>query len=133
MYGIVCDTHHKGAKEMSKEEETEEIIDNWKKQLRKGTLELAILAYIKKMNGKSYGYILIKTLNDVGIQTDGSTIYPLLRRLIKKGLIDAVEKEEDNKKYFKINDTGIRVLKELKEEWNDYYKIIEQLIENGGK
>ena len=118
---------------MSKKKESiEEIIDNWKKQLRKGTLELAILSYIKKEAGDSYGYSLIKTFNETGIETDGSTIYPLLRRLTKKGLIDITEKTEEQKKFFKITNTGNQVLNVLLEEWLTYYAKINYFIKNGG-
>ena len=119
---------------MSKKKESiEDMIENWKKQLRKGTLELAILSYIKKMAGDSYGYNLIKTFKETGIETDGSTIYPLLRRLTKKGLIESIEKPAEQKKYFKITKTGNQVLNELLEEWMTYYANINHFIKNGGK
>lgn len=119
--------------EMSKKKESiEEIIDNWKRQLRKGTLELAILSYIKKETGESYGYNLIKTFNETGIETDGSTIYPMLRRLTKKGLIEITEKPKEQKKYFKITNKGNQVLKDLLEEWSTYYANINHFIKNGG-
>ena len=121
---------------MSKKKETiDEIIENWKKQLRKGTLELAILSFIKKSDSDSYGYLLIKTFNDSGIATDGSTIYPLLRRLNKKGLIKVIKKKvetEKEKNYFKITEIGIKVLEELKSEWSTYFSNINHFIKNGG-
>ncbi len=118
---------------MSKKKESiEDIIDNWKKQLRKGSLELAILSHIKKEAGEAYGYILIKNFKEAGIETDGSTIYPLLRRLTNKGLIQTVEKSKEQKKHFKITNVGIQVLDELLEEWKTYYAKINHFIKNGG-
>ena len=117
-----------------KKESVDDLVENWTKQLRKGTLELAILSYIKKQDGKTYGYNLIKTLNDANIEIDGSTVYPILRRLEKKGLINHTwdTEKEQPKKYFKITETGNKALNELKREWSNYFAKIHEFIKNGG-
>lgn len=117
-----------------KNEPLDEFIENWKRQLRKGTLELAILSYIEKNDGQTYGYDLIKTLSDADIPIDGSTVYPILRRLENKKLINHTWNTEKDqpKKYFNVTKMGKQVLIELKNEWTSYFNKINQFIRNGG-
>ena len=60
-----------------KEESVENLVHNWIRQLRKGSLELAILSYIDRMNEQTYGYDIIKNLNQGGIDIEGNTVYPI--------------------------------------------------------
>jgi DNA-binding PadR family transcriptional regulator len=114
--------------------EKTEILENWKSQLRKGTIELAILSNIQKMNGKAYGYDIIKTLNDNGIDIEGNTVYPLLRRLEKTNKLiksEWITEDDQPKKYFKITELGFEVLVEIKNEWMDFIEKINHFL-NGG-
>ncbi len=116
---------------MSRKQETlEDLMQNWVKQLRKGTLELAILSFIENNSEKTYGYHLINNLKEGGIDTDGNTIYPILRRLEKKKLIESTWSTLDNqpKKMFKITEIGSKVLNELRDEWNDYNEKVNHFI-----
>src|SRR4030066_2455290 len=55
-------------------------------QLRKGILELAILGALSR--GRHYGYSLVKTISgDEDIDLTEGTIYPILGRLAKEGLV----------------------------------------------
>ena len=57
-------------------------IEEWKSQIRRGTLEFCILLLIS--HRPCYGYDLISRLEKWPILTaKESTIYPLLRRLLK--------------------------------------------------
>ena len=53
-------------------------------ELRRGTVVLACLALLEE---PKYGYALLETLNDAEVTVDGNTLYPLLRRLEKQGLL----------------------------------------------
>ena len=54
-------------------------IDDWRSQLKRGTLEFCILLMIQK--GECYGYEMISRLEKSPIlAAKESTIYPLLRR-----------------------------------------------------
>lgn len=106
------------------------MIQNWIKQLRKGTLELAILSFIEKNSENTYGYHLINNLKEGGIETDGNTVYPILRRLEKKNLIESTWTTLDNqpKKMFKIHEIGSNVLNELRREWANYNEKVNKFI-----
>lgn len=60
--------------------------EDWISQIKRGTLEYAILILIKKKD--RYGYDLIQTLEKYPmLQTKESTVYPLLRRLLKNNYL----------------------------------------------
>jgi PadR family transcriptional regulator PadR len=83
-------------------------VDKWEVQLRKGCLELAILASL--WNGRLYGLELLRLLEKESdlIITEG-TVYPLLSRLRAEGLLDAewVEAELGHpRKYYRLTASG---------------------------
>ena len=53
-------------------------------ELRRGTVVLACLVRLRTAD---YGYALLESLNGLGITVDANTLYPLLRRLEKQGLL----------------------------------------------
>ena len=60
-------------------------IDEWRSQIKRGTLDFAILLMISRK--EHYGYEIISALEQWPILTaKESTIYPLLRRLLKEEL-----------------------------------------------
>ncbi|MEU9624126.1 PadR family transcriptional regulator, partial [Streptomyces sp. NPDC048155] len=63
---------------------TDELVLSQAQELRRGTVVLACLALLEEPR---YGYALVETLGDAGIAVDGNTLYPLLRRLEKQGLL----------------------------------------------
>ncbi|MDB4611316.1 PadR family transcriptional regulator, partial [Akkermansiaceae bacterium] len=63
--------------------------DNWTVQLRKGILEFCVLSSIAGEE-ESYGYELVKKLvNAPGLDASEGSIYPLLSRMRKQGLIQS--------------------------------------------
>jgi PadR family transcriptional regulator len=85
-----------------------ETADKWEVQLRKGCLELAILASL--WGGRLYGLELLRVLEQESdlVITEG-TVYPLLSRLRAEGLLDAewVEAELGHpRKYYRLTSAG---------------------------
>ena len=105
-----------------------EIIKNLNLELRKGTLVIAVLSQLKD---KHYGYSLVETLNKKGLKIDQNTLYPLLRRLDKQGLLEATWEvvEPRPRKYYHLSDDGIEVLEELKNDFEDSYKTVKAMLE----
>jgi PadR family transcriptional regulator PadR len=84
--------------------------ENWETQIRKGWLELAILASL--WGGKLYGLDIIRRLQTHSdlLLAEG-TIYPILGRLKRDGLIDSkwVESEAGHpRKYYWLTSAGRR-------------------------
>jgi PadR family transcriptional regulator PadR len=93
-------------------------IENAKAQMRKGVLELCILAIIEEDEVYPSDIIARLKANDL-IVVEG-TLYPLLTRLKNDGLLDYSWRESNAgppRKYFKITDIGRQFLEALTSSW----------------
>lgn len=108
--------------------EKNEIIKNLHQELRKGTLVLGVLS---QLNNKHYGYSLVETLNQKNLTIDQNTLYPLLRRLDKQGLLESTWEvvEPRPRKYYQLSDLGKEVYQELKEAYYENYKVMSSILE----
>lgn len=91
-------------------------------QLKRGLLEVCVLAAIKSED--SYGYRIIKDMKPYAEMSE-STLYPILRRL-EAGELLTVRSVEHNgrlRKYYSITEKGLRRIEEFKEEWNEILSI----------
>jgi PadR family transcriptional regulator PadR len=88
-------------------------------QLRKGILELAILAALSQ--GRHYGYSLVRTISgSVDIDLTEGTIYPILGRLAKEGLVESEWVESSQgppRKYYRLTAKGQAAFRVLDEEF----------------
>lgn len=85
-------------------------------QLKRGLLELCVLAAIKDKD--CYGYQMIKDMKPYVIMSE-STLYPILRRLEEADLL-TVRGEAHNgrlRKYYRITPSGRARLAAFSEEW----------------
>ncbi len=80
-----------------------------------------------------YGYSLLGILQRAGIRVDGNTLYPLLRRLEKQGLLTSSWSTEDTRprKYYHISQSGELVGERLSVEWRDLNADLERLLGGG--
>ena len=106
----------------------------WDVQLRKGTLELVILAALKER--KLYGLELLGMLHcfETMAITEG-TLYPLMDRLKRDGVVDAnwhQEGESRPRKYYQLTRQGEDKLSDLTERWRKSVEDIEFLLKNPG-
>ena len=90
-------------------------------QLRKGTLEGCILKIISRE--AAYGYAIAVTLRESGFDdlTEG-TLYPLLLRLERKGLIAAEYRAGSggpSRKYYRLTPDGVQYLSEFAAAWQE--------------
>lgn len=98
-------------------------------QLKKGTLELCVLAALSQ--GDRYGYELVEIISRHIDITEG-TIYPLLRRCLNDGLFDSYLKESDQgppRKYYRLTPRGKAVYKDLRNEWESFSASMNHLLE----
>jgi DNA-binding PadR family transcriptional regulator len=96
--------------------ESDEQISNLRLELRRGLLVLAILS---QLDTARYGYRLIQRLAEQGMDIEEGTLYPLLRRLEKQGLLESEWEvgETRPRKYYRISATGRDVLNTLMADW----------------
>lgn len=105
-------------------------IDDWKSQIKRGTLEFCILLMIKQR--PSYGYEIISTLEKYPIlAAKENTIYPLLRRLLKEEYISSSWQESAEglppRKYYSITDKGLTYISAMSDEWDNLLHAIEEI------
>ena len=101
-------------------EYAEETKDRRITQLRKGILELAVMSLL--MHDRYYGYSLVRALTEQGsISLKEGTIYPMLARLERDGLVHAewIESEQGPpRKYYQITDAGRQLFRDLSAEFD---------------
>ena len=104
-------------------ENLESIKQNLSSELRRGTLLLMVLS---ALNERRYGYSLIQHLDEIGMTVDQNTLYPLLRRMEKQGLVDSewVVGESRPRRYYKINVQGKEIRTHLLSEWESINQIL---------
>jgi PadR family transcriptional regulator, regulatory protein PadR len=105
-------------------------LETWLEQLRRGTLDLAILLTVS--TGPRYGLAIIQHLEAFTdlVVTEG-TIYPILGRLTREGLLDAywVENEAPHpRKYYRLTRQGAKRLAHMKDEWESFVGKIDRLM-----
>jgi PadR family transcriptional regulator PadR len=95
-------------------------------ELRRGTVVLACLELLQR---PAYGYALLETLQECGLQVDANTLYPLLRRLEGQGLLEGEWNTEESRprKFYRCTSQGRAVLRGLRQEWADLVAAIDHL------
>jgi DNA-binding PadR family transcriptional regulator len=106
---------------------TNESLENGILELRRGVIVLAVLS---RLDQEQYGYSLIKSLAEAGLEIDQGTLYPLLRRLENQGLLQSAWRVETDRprRYYVMNDEGRLLLPRLKEEWIAIVSIMDKLL-----
>jgi len=104
-------------------------------ELRRGILVLAALSQLKE---EKYGYSLISSLAEKGLDIEQGTLYPLLRRLEEQGLLQSEWNVEGSRprRYYQISPVGSQTLQELTEDWRSLSAVMENLlagVTSGGK
>src|SRR3954465_7180795 len=111
------------------------FLANWTTQLRKGLLELCVLATLKSR--RMYGYDIVKRLSAVdGLVMGEGTIYPILSRFKKEGLVDTTLAEAPGgpaRKYYQLTARGRAVLTKMHDAWTEIRDGIDAVTAAGGK
>jgi len=109
-------------------------------QLLKGVLEGCALLIISEK--ETYGYEMVNRLRAAGFKDIiGGTVYPLLQKLEKNGLLSSIMKPSSDgpdRKYYQITPIGKAHYEAFKIQWalfsrnvDNVIKNHEELIENG--
>jgi PadR family transcriptional regulator, regulatory protein PadR len=99
-------------------------------QLLKGILDGCVLAVIEKE--PIYGYELSQKLQNSGLaDVSEGTIYPILLRLQKNGLIRGEMRPSEsgpNRKYYFLTEAGMEALETISEEWMQISEPVNELL-----
>jgi len=97
--------------------------------MRKGVLDLCILKALAA--GEWYGYALVKALVALpGVGVAEGSIYPLLARLRKQGLVTTRLEESSGgpaRKYYRLTPTGLALAEEMTSYFHDMTRGVESI------
>lgn len=110
-------------------------IKNWLTQIKKGYLDLCILTMVRQM-GQAYGFQLISTLEELEIPVKEGTLYPLLSRMTKDGLLKARWDTENvhghPRKFYSLTALGAKTLEAMHEEYLEMNRTLTMINHYGG-
>jgi PadR family transcriptional regulator PadR len=99
-------------------------------QWLRGVLDVCVLALLGRR--ESYGYELAQALDEAGFgQIQGGTLYPVLLRLQRTGLITAEWREGASgpaRKYYGLTETGEQALARLSADWSVFAGHVDAVI-----
>src|SRR6516165_9648192 len=107
-----------------------EASEKWESQLRKGCLELAILASLWEQ--RLYGLQILRVLeNNSNLVLAEGTVYPILGRLKEEGLLQSEWVEADAghpRKYYWLTAAGKQRVVSMGHFWNSFAANLNRLL-----
>lgn len=99
-------------------------------QLRRGALEYCVLALLRRR--PHYGFDIVRELSEAdGLLTSEGTIYPLLSRLRKDGLVTTSWQESDAgppRRYYALTQDGRTALDRFVEDWRRFRDAVDLVL-----
>ena len=104
--------------------------DDLTAQMRRGTLQYCVLAVLDE--SERYGFDLIRALGEVdGMLTSEGTIYPLLSRLRRDGLVESTWRESPSgppRRYYRLTEAGQKALDGFRGEWRRFRDAVDHFV-----
>jgi PadR family transcriptional regulator, regulatory protein PadR len=102
-------------------------------QLRRGALEYCVIALLCER--PRYGFDLVRELSEAeGLLTSEGTIYPLLSRLRKEGLVTTSWRESDSgppRRYYALTTDGRAALERFVQDWTRFRDGVDRVLGTG--
>ncbi|MDE8343661.1 MAG: PadR family transcriptional regulator [Acidocella sp.] len=98
-------------------------------QLKKGVLELCVLAVLSR--GEGYAYDIAARLADA-IDMGEGTIYPLMRRMQNEGLVETYLAESSSgppRKYYRLTEMGCNTFAAMKTAYHRFTHAVDVILE----
>ncbi len=99
-------------------------------QLRRGALEYCVIALLRE--SPRYGFDIVRELSEAdGLLTSEGTIYPLLSRLRKEGLVTTTWQESDTgppRRYYALTSDGRTALDRFVEDWRRFRDSVDRVL-----
>ena len=95
-------------------------VENAKSQMRKGMLEYCVMLLLR--HEACYAADIISRLKEANLIVVEGTLYPLLTRLKKEGMLSYEWQESTQgppRKYYVLTDEGKAILADLDAAWNE--------------
>lgn len=111
------------------------MTEPWITQMRKGLVELCVLAVLRE--GEGYGYGIVRRLQDVeGLALTEGTVYPVLGRLTREGLLRvrvASSQAGPRRRYYSLTAAGRQRLENMRIYWRALSGAVEQILATKGR
>jgi len=104
------------------------VTDSVQVQLRKGVLEMCVLALLSRADGYAYD-IASRLAEDIGMGE--GTIYPLMRRMQGDGLVKTYLEESasgPSRKYYQLTKAGRTALAAQSAEWMSFAESVSNIL-----
>lgn len=88
-----------------------------------------MLACLLILHQANYGYALLEVLEQHGFTVDANTLYPLLRRLEKQGLLSSDWNTDESRprKFYRTSPDGTALAQTLTEDWDSLHTAFKSL------
>ena len=100
-------------------------------QMRRGTLQYCVLSLLA--DEERYGFDLVRGLAELdGMVTSEGTIYPLLSRLRRDGLVESNWQESPSgppRRYYRLTNAGRAALDAFRLEWRRFRDAVDHFVE----
>ncbi len=103
--------------------------ENVKQQMRKGALELCVLATLANKSGYPFG--IKKELELVGLDVVEGTLYPLMTRLKNSGHLSYTWEESFKgppQKKYALTESGRAYFEDMRTSWNEFVGSVDKII-----
>lgn len=107
-------------------------------QMRRGTLQYCVLAMLA--GEERYAFDLVRSLGQIdGMVTSEGTLYPLLSRLRRDGLVETTWRESTSgppRRYYSLTSAGEAALDAFNDEWRKFRDAVDTVIggvDGGGR
>jgi PadR family transcriptional regulator PadR len=98
-------------------------------------LEFCVLALLRE--GERYSFDLVRALGDAeGLVTSEGTLYPLLGRLRREGMVKSTWRESASgppRRYYRITEAGDAALRAFADQWARFRESVDTLLELGAR
>lgn len=99
-------------------------------QLRRGALQYCVLALVS--DEPRYAFDIVRDLGSVeGMVTSEGTVYPLLSRLRRDGLVATTWRESSSgppRRYYELTETGVAALESFVTQWRTFSSAVDHLL-----
>jgi PadR family transcriptional regulator PadR len=99
-------------------------------QLRRGVIEYCVMALLER--DQRYGFDLVRELTSTdGMETSEGTLYPILGRLRRDGLVESTWQESPSgppRRYYRLSSRGRQTLAEFRREWTRFTSAVDQIL-----
>jgi DNA-binding PadR family transcriptional regulator len=99
-------------------------------ELRRGTVQLVALTMLATPR---YGYDLVRLLAEAGFDVEEGTLYPILRRLEQRGILESSWNTEGSRprKYYRLSADGEEHRRALIEAWHRVRDATDAALQEG--